>query len=509
MEDTPRHILFEHVSGYELFELRSLETLAAESYSEYLALTQTVSHVSSLPFTDATEAVAMINTNTADSTELPAALASFLALNRVCNLYADRSFKNAVQAAGIKYYSSPEIMRGIRANINRFTGKSLDKQQLLSAAHLLSRETIRYDMQREDNLAINVGFECEALEAEIASLSARIANLVEWRVPQFKKIIKGENFNAKLAEMIIAENERTDSAAVKETPASLAEETTTLTSVNGSDLKSLEDLNNTIIEKKKLLAELESYLGEKLGILAPNLRAILGNKMCFKLIHKSGGLTNLAQLPASTLQLLGAEKSLFRSLKMRSRTPKYGILYNAKGLKGGDRERGRMCRFIANKCSIAARIDAFGEERDDAYGKELSKLINKKIAAGRSSIKVEQTQDLLERVHTLLEKKNQSRASNANANNAKALDAGTSKKHQGASQKEGTDNSLKSTESRNQRSTPTEAPSKRQSGDCEGKSHRSVEKQADIKKRKGVSDMTVASKSKARLRESSSKKQHK
>ncbi|KAI4291925.1 nucleolar protein 56 [Pancytospora philotis] len=428
MQRTLRHVLFEHVSGYELFELRTLETLADESYADYQALTQSVTHISSLPFSNAAEAADAIRPGGAENAALPAELVSFLALNRVAVLYADRDLKHAVQAAGLEYHVCPAIMRGIRTHIHRFTGRALDGQQLLATAHLLSREAIRYDMEREDNLAIHVGHECEALEAEVSALSARISGLLDWRVPQFKKLIKGEGFNAQLASEIAKELARQQGGAAAEHQ-SIVDEAVEITRIAPHDLASLNDLNNTIIEKKRLLAELDAYLAEKLSVLAPNLRAILGDRLCFKLIHKAGGLDSLACQPASTLQLLGAEKSLFRSLKMRTRTPKYGMLYGFKGLKGG---RGQMCRFIANKCSLAARIDAYDTERSDAYGKELRRLIDKKMAAVKTGGSVEQTQDLLSRVHDMLAE-NFANASGAGAKAAGKPAAGAeASKHKAA-----------------------------------------------------------------------------
>lgn len=42
-----------------------------------------------------------------------------------------------------------------------------------------------------------------------------------------------------------------------------------------------------------------------------------------------GSLLNLAKHPASTVQILGAEKALFRALKTKRDTPKFGLIYHA------------------------------------------------------------------------------------------------------------------------------------------------------------------------------------
>lgn len=69
---------------------------------------------------------------------------------------------------------------------------------------------------------------------------------------------------------------------------------------------------------------------------------------------------SLAKYPASTVQILGAEKALFRALKTRSNTPKYGLLFHSSFIaKAGAKNKGRISRFLANKCSVASRIDCF------------------------------------------------------------------------------------------------------------------------------------------------------
>ena len=71
------------------------------------------------------------------------------------------------------------------------------------------------------------------------------------------------------------------------------------------------------------------YLKNRMTALAPNLTVLLGELVGARLISHAGSLVSLAKAPASTVQLLGAEKALFRSLKMKKDTPKYGLIYHA------------------------------------------------------------------------------------------------------------------------------------------------------------------------------------
>merc|ERR1712098_494458 len=90
------------------------------------------------------------------------------------------------------------------------------------------------------------------------------------------------------------------------------------------------------------------------------------------LISHAGSLTNLAKAPASTVQILGAEKALFRALKTKGNTPKYGLIYHSSFIgRAGSKNKGRISRFLANKCSIASRIDCFSEVSTKLFGEKL------------------------------------------------------------------------------------------------------------------------------------------
>merc|ERR1711942_289041 len=98
--------------------------------------------------------------------------------------------------------------------------------------------------------------------------------------------------------------------------------------------------------------ELSSYLQEKMASVAPNLATLIGDTVGARLISLAGSLTSLAKYPASTVQILGAEKALFRALKTRSNTPKYGLLYHSTFIgKAATANKGRISRYLANKCS--------------------------------------------------------------------------------------------------------------------------------------------------------------
>lgn len=95
---------------------------------------------------------------------------------------------------------------------------------------------------------------------------------------------------------------------------------------------------------------------------------------------QAGSLTNLAKSPASTIQILGAEKALFRALKTKGNTPKYGLIYHSTFIGRADsKNKGRISRYLANKCAIATRIDSFADEPSRVYGERLRDQVEERL----------------------------------------------------------------------------------------------------------------------------------
>jgi len=107
----------------------------------------------------------------------------------------------------------------------------------------------------------------------------------------------------------------------------------------------------------------------------------MGEIVGARLINKAGSLITLAKYPASTIQILGAEKALFRALKSRKgNTPKYGLIYNSTFIgRAKAKDKGRISRYLANKCAIAARIDAFYDFSTNAFGKILNEQVEERL----------------------------------------------------------------------------------------------------------------------------------
>jgi len=115
-------------------------------------------------------------------------------------------------------------------------------------------------------------------------------------------------------------------------------------------------------------------------LVAPNLAALLGDRISARLISHAGSLTNLSKYPASTVQILGAEKALFRALKTKGNTPKYGLIYHSTFIgRAGPKHKGRISRFLANKCSIASRIDCYSDVPTSKFGDALRAQVEERL----------------------------------------------------------------------------------------------------------------------------------
>jgi nucleolar protein 56 len=143
------------------------------------------------------------------------------------------------------------------------------------------------------------------------------------------------------------------------------------------DLAQIQNLCRNVLELYGVRNSLEKYVDSVMEEVAPNVKTVGGSLLGARLMALSGGLLNLAKLPASTIQVLGAEKALFRSLKTKASPPKHGIIFQHPLIHDGKRwQRGKIARALAGKLSIAARVDAFkGEFMGDRLKADLDKRI--------------------------------------------------------------------------------------------------------------------------------------
>jgi len=203
----------------------------------------------------------------------------------------------------------------------------------------------------------------------------RTANLFMGRVrewygihfPELDRLVEKHETYARLVLTLGERNNYTLETLEKEVPEDKAQQiakcarTSMGADLTEADLKQVQALCQDTLSLYELRKKLEEYLDKTMEEVAPNTKSIVGSLLGARLIAVAGGLVNLARKPASTIQVLGAEKALFRSLKTGTRPPKHGLIFQHTLLHDAKRwQRGKIARALAGKLAIAARSDAFG-----------------------------------------------------------------------------------------------------------------------------------------------------
>merc|ERR1719504_633257 len=147
------------------------------------------------------------------------------------------------------------------------------------------------------------------------------------------------------------------------------------------DLLNIDMFASRVIGITEYRKELSTYLRSKMSKVAPNLAVLIGDTVGARLISQAGSLMNLAKHPSSTVQILGAEKALFRALKTKKQTPKYGLIYHASLVgQSAPALKGKISRVLAAKLSLCCRVDALGDQTEPSLGKEFKEYVEKRLA---------------------------------------------------------------------------------------------------------------------------------
>ncbi|KAI1431333.1 pre-rRNA processing nucleolar protein-like protein Sik1 [Xylaria sp. CBS 124048] len=307
---------------------------------------------------------------------------------------ADKNLAGNIKAAfpGIEAETSDTseavayLLRGIRLHSSKLfkdLNEGDEEKAQLGLGHAYSRSKVKFNVHRNDNHIIRSIATLDNLDKGINLFSQKLREWYSWHFPELYAICS-DNLNYAKVARYVGDKSTLSDEKLHELAGLLGDDEEKATEIiakarmsMGRELSSI-DLENvlTFAEKVQNLAEyrrtLYSYLTEKMSTVAPNLATLIGDVVAARLIQKAGSLTNLSKYPASTLQILGAEKALFRALKTKSNTPKYGLIFHSSFIgRASQKDKGRVSRYLANKCSIAARIDNFSEQPSRKFGEVL------------------------------------------------------------------------------------------------------------------------------------------
>ncbi|MEM1906466.1 MAG: C/D box methylation guide ribonucleoprotein complex aNOP56 subunit [Thermosphaera sp.] len=247
-----------------------------------------------------------------------------------------------------------------------------------------TRRKLRREAQKRDLLAVQA---IRAIDDIDKTINLYIARLREWysiHFPELDELVKEHPEYAKLVlelgdrSNFTKENlRRLGYSEEKATKLSEAARMSIGADLSDFDLNYIRILANIVLELYKLRDTLDGYIEVVMKEVAPNITSIVGAKLGARLMSIAGGLERLAKLPASTIQVLGAEKALFRALRTGGKPPKHGVLFQYPAIhKSPKWQRGKIARTVAAKLAIAAKIDFFsGRFIGDRLVKEIDERI--------------------------------------------------------------------------------------------------------------------------------------
>ncbi|KAH6684869.1 nucleolar protein NOP58 [Plectosphaerella plurivora] len=268
-----------------------------------------------------------------------------------------------------------DLFRAVRENLSSLipglAEETVDRMAL-GLSHSISRHKLKFSADKVDAMVVQAIKLLDDLDKELNVYAMRTKEWYGWHFPELAKIL---NDNLAYARLVLAVGMRESFAEADltdilpeemEKPVKTAAEISMGTELTPEDLENIQLLARQVVTYSDYRIQLSTYLETRMRALAPNLTALVGTLVGARLIAHAGSIINLAKAPSSTIQIFGAEKALFRALKTKHDTPKYGILYHSSLVgQATGKNKGKIARSLAAKTALGLRVDALGEFEDD------------------------------------------------------------------------------------------------------------------------------------------------
>ena len=265
----------------------------------------------------------------------------------------------------------------------------MEFEQLRANALKKVRQDVRVEKQKEDKLVVEAMQAIDELDDVFNLIVERVKTWYAYHYPELEKLVRDQSAyleiikEFKTKEQMMEESlkhfvgdEQAKRIAVQALDSMGAD-------VQGKDLERIALMAELALHVKKERDELAKYVEERVQELAPNMHALVGGMLAARLIARAGSMQRLAEMPASTIQVLGAEKALFAHLRKGTPSPKHGLIFHSSYIIQAPRKmRGKIARALSSKLAIAAREDYF-EGKD--ISKELVAGLEKRVAAIRGA----------------------------------------------------------------------------------------------------------------------------
>jgi nucleolar protein 58 len=246
----------------------------------------------------------------------------------------------------------------------------------LGLSHSLSRHKLKFSPDKVDTMIVQAIALLDDLDKELNTYAMRVKEWYGWHFPEMGRIV---NDNLAYSRVILKMGMRTSASTADltdilpeeiEAAIKAAAEVSMGTEITDEDLENIKLLAEQVVGFTEYRQQLSSYLTARMQAIAPNLTELVGELVGARLIAHAGSLMNLAKSPSSTIQILGAEKALFRALKTKHDTPKYGLIYHASLVgQATGKNKGKIARMLAAKATIGLRVDALSDWSAQGEGK--------------------------------------------------------------------------------------------------------------------------------------------
>ncbi|CAK72701.1 unnamed protein product (macronuclear) [Paramecium tetraurelia] len=388
-------ILIETPAGFALFQVANTKTLnKIENIYDYLQnekqAKKLITPFAFQQFKDTQEA--LIATSKLINGKIPKKLSKFLEKNVISQEVQDqiavqdkKLAKQLQDQLGLSCIQTPvteQLFRGIKSQLtNLIEGLSEAelKNMTLGLAHGLSRYKLKFSTEKVDTMIIQAIALLDDLDKEINNYMMRLREWFGWHFPELGKIIRQiTSYMLRLLKPL------TDLSGILpdnlEADVKQAAEVSFGTEITLEDEKFILCLADQVIELTDYRAQLSEYLKNRMQAIAPNLTTMVGELVGARLISHAGSLVNLAKYPASTVQILGAEKALFKAIRTKHNTPKYGLIFQASLVGSAPAKlKGKVSRTLAAKTALCIRYDALGEGQDAEFGVTNKAFLEKRV----------------------------------------------------------------------------------------------------------------------------------
>ncbi|CAD8138566.1 unnamed protein product [Paramecium pentaurelia] len=395
-------ILIETPAGFALFQVANTKALnKIDNIYDYLQnekqAKKLITPFAFQQFKDTQEA--LIATSKLINGKIPKKLSKFLEKNVISQEVQDqiavqdkKLAKQLQEQLGLSCIQTPvtdQLFRGIKSQLtNLIEGLSEAelKSMTLGLAHGLSRYKLKFSTEKVDTMIIQAIALLDDLDKEINNYMMRLREWFGWHFPELGKIITDNLIYAKVVKAIgmRIKTSQTDLSGILpdnlEADVKQAAEVSFGTEITEEDEKFILCLADQVIELTDYRAQLSEYLKNRMQAIAPNLTTMVGELVGARLISHAGSLVNLAKYPASTVQILGAEKALFKAIRTKHNTPKYGLIFQASLVGSAPAKlKGKVSRTLAAKTALCIRYDALGEGQDAEFGITNKAFLEKRV----------------------------------------------------------------------------------------------------------------------------------